>query len=220
MSITPESVGELLQSPNLGDRLKAVNQIRTLAPSDGFTLIQQAVTDANPRIRYAAVSQLSSLGQHDQSRTIEILRQSLHDPEPDVQAAAADSIGALHLTDAFEDLQQLYHSTSEWLVQFSILATLGELGDSRSFSLLEEALQSSHELMRMAAIGSLGELGDERAVQLLIQQATNPDWQIRHRVAQALSRLGTPEARATLEQLAQDQMEPVAQEAKAGLGIQ
>lgn len=220
MTITPESVGELLQSPNLGDRLQAVNQIRTLAPSDGFALIQHAVTDANPRIRYAAVSQLSSLGQHDQTRTIEILRQSLHDPEPDVQAAAADSIGALQLTDAFEDLQQLYHSTSEWLVQFSILAALGELGDSRSFSLLEEALQSPNELMQMAAIGSLGELGDERAVQLLIQQATNPDWQIRHRVAQALSRLGTPEAKAALERLAQDEMEPVSQEAKTGLGIQ
>jgi HEAT repeat protein len=219
MSITPESVGELLQSPSLGDRLQAVNQIRTLSPADGFTLIQSAVEDTNARVRYAAVSQLSSLGQQDQSRTLDILRQALHDPEPDVQAAAADSIGALQLTDAFEDLQLLYHSTSEWLVQFSILAALGELGDSRSFSLLEEALQSPNELMKMAAIGSLGELGDERAVQLLIQQATSQDWQIRHRVAQALSRLGTPDAKSTLEQLAMDTAEPVAQEAKAGLGI-
>jgi HEAT repeat protein len=219
MSITPESVGELLRSPSLGDRLQAVNQIRTLPPSDGFTLIQHAVEDPNARVRYAAVSQLASLGQQDQTRTLDILRQALHDPEPDVQAAAADSIGALQLTDAFEDLQLLYHSTSEWLVQFSILAALGELGDSRSFSLLEEALQSPNELMKMAAIGSLGELGDERAVQLLIQQANNLDWQIRHRVAQALSRLGTPEAKSTLEQLAKDTAEPVAQEAKAGLGM-
>jgi HEAT repeat protein len=219
MSITPESVGELLRSPSLGDRLQAVNQIRTLPPADGFTLIQHAVEDTNARVRYAAVSQLSSLGQQDQIRTLDILRQALHDPEPDVQAAAADSIGALQLTDAFEDLERLYHSTSEWLVQFSILAALGELGDGRSFSLLEEALQSPNELMKMAAIGSLGELGDERAVQLLIQQASSLDWQIRHRVAQALSRLGTPEAKSTLEQLAKDTAEPVAQEAKAGLGM-
>ncbi len=46
----------------------------------------------------------------------------------DVQAAAADSIAALKLTEAFEDLQQLYHTTSEWLVKLSIIAALGEMG--------------------------------------------------------------------------------------------
>jgi len=38
-----------------------------------------------------------------------VARSLFNDPEPDVQAAAADCLGALKLTEAFEDLQQLYH---------------------------------------------------------------------------------------------------------------
>jgi ABC-type uncharacterized transport system substrate-binding protein len=51
MSITPESVGVLLRSSDFGDRLRAVNQIRQLAPAIGFELIQVAMQDTNPRVR-------------------------------------------------------------------------------------------------------------------------------------------------------------------------
>lgn len=218
MDITPDSVKTLLNSADLGDRLRAVNQMRTLDPSITFGMILQAVDDVNARVRYAAVSQLSSLGGQDREKTLETLRDRLQDAEPDVQAAAADSIGALKLTEAFEDLRFLYNTSPEWLVKFSIVAALGELGDPRGFELLEDAIASPNELMQMAAIGSFGELGDTRAVPLLIGHAANPDWQVRYRLAQALGRLATPEAKATLETLAQDAIDQVAEEAKSGLG--
>ena len=218
MDITPDSVKTLLNSADLGDRLRAVNQMRTLDPSITFGMILQAVDDVNARVRYAAVSQLSSLGGQDREKTLETLRDCLQDAEPDVQAAAADSIGALKLTEAFEDLRFLYNTSPEWLVKFSIVAALGELGDPRGFELLEDAIASPNELMQMAAIGSFGELGDTRAVPLLIGHAANPDWQVRYRLAQALGRLATPEAKATLESLAQDAIDQVAEEAKSGLG--
>ncbi len=218
MDITPDSVKTLLNSADLGDRLRAVNQMRTLDPSITFGMILQAVDDVNARVRYAAVSQLSSLGNQDREKTLETLRDRLQDAEPDVQAAAADSIGALKLTEAFEDLRFLYNTSGEWLVKFSIVAALGELGDPRGFELLEDAIVSSNELMQMAAIGSFGELGDTRAVPLLIGHAANPDWQVRYRVAQALGRLANPEAKITLETLAQDPVDQVAEEAKSGLG--
>lgn len=217
MSITPESVGALLNSQDYGDRLKGVNQIRQLPPEDGFGLIQVAIGDSNPRVRYAAVSQMSVLGQQNPGQAMALLRGRLRDSEPDVQAAAADSIGALKLTDAFEDLQQLYNTSEEWLVKFSIIAALGELGDQRSFAMLEDALGSGNELLQTVAIGSLGELGDDRAVHLLIPYATHPDWQIRHRVAQALSRLHGSDVRSALEMLAKDDLEQVADEAKRAL---
>lgn len=217
MSITPESVSALLDSHDFGDRLRAVNQIRQLDPSTGFTLIQKVLEDNNPRVRYAAVSQLSSLGHQDKSQAKELLRDRLRDSEPDVQAAAADTIGALKLTEFFEELQHLYQTSSEWLVRFSIIAALGELGDLRALALLQDALGSQNELMQTAAIGSLGELGDDRAVPLLTPFAQNSDWQIRYRVAQALSRFDSPEARSTLELLAQDEMEQIAQEARNSL---
>lgn len=214
MSVTPESVGELLASTDYGDRLRAVNQIRQLEPAIGFQLIQSAVEDSHPRVRYAAVSQIAVLGAQDRSQAMTLLLGRLYDSEVDVQAAAADSLAALKLTDAFDDLQKLYQNSSEWLVRFSIIAALGELGDKRAFDLLVEALNSGNELLQTAAIGSLGELGDDRAVQLLAPFATNSDWQIRYRLVQALGRLSGTEARSTLEVLAQDDVEQVAQEAK------
>lgn len=218
MSVTRESVQQLLSSDDFGKRISGVNQLRQLEKSVAYELIQPAVTDKNTRVRYAAVSQLDTLGDEDLQATLSILRDRLlNDSEPDVQAAAADALGALKLTEAYEDLKQLYHQTPEWLVQFSIVATLGELGDPRSFELLEEALNSPTSLVQTAAISSLGDLGDSRAVSLLSQFVTDSDWQIRYRVVQALAKLGGTETRPLLEALAKDEKEEVAQEAQAAL---
>lgn len=218
MSVTRESVQQLLSSEDFGQRISGVNQLRQLEPAIAFELIQPVVMDKNTRVRYAAVSQLDTLGQQNLQASLTILRDRLlNDEEPDVQAAAADALGALKLTEAFEDMQQLYHQTPEWLVQFSIIATLGELGDPRAFELLQEALNSDVGLVQTAAISSLGDLGDARAVPLLIPYATNPDWQIRYRVVQALTKLGGTQTRSTLEALAKDEKEEVAREAQAAL---
>ncbi|MEI1375719.1 HEAT repeat domain-containing protein [Nostoc sp. UHCC 0926] len=218
MSINAESVKQLLSSEDLGDRLRAVNQIRQLEPAIGFELIQNAIGDRNSRVRYSAVSQMDTLGTQDLQLSLDILRDRLlHDSEVDVQAAAADCLGALKLHEAFEDLQQLYHTTDEWLIQFSIIATLGELGDLRAFELLKEALSSENELVQTAAISSLGDLGDLQAVPLLAPYANNPDWQIRYRVVQALARFDSAEAKSILETLADDQVEAIATEAKNSL---
>lgn len=218
MSVTRESVQQLLISEDFGQRLSGINQLRQLEPSVAFELIQPVVNDSNTRVRYAAISQLDTLGSQDLQATFTILRDRLlNDSEPDVQAAAADALGALKFTEAYEDLQQLYHKSSEWLVQFSIIAALGELGEPRSFELLEEALASNTSLIQTAAISSFGDLGDRRAVPLLIPFASDPDWQVRYRVAQALSKIGDPEARPTLEALANDSVEQVAVEAKTSL---
>lgn len=218
MSVNPESVKQMLSSEDLGDRLRAVNQIRELEDKAiAFELVQFAINDRNARVRYSAVSQMDTLGGKDLTTSLNVLRDRLlNDPEPDVQAAAADCIGALKLTEAFTDLEQIYHSTPEWLVKFSIIATLGELGDPRSFELLQQALTSDNDLERTAAISSFGDLGNMQAVELLLPYASDPDWQIRYRVAQALAKLGGTQAQSTLETLANDEVEAVAQEAKNG----
>lgn len=217
MTITPESVEALLQSPDFGDRMRALNQIRTLEPAIGFALIKPAITDGNARIRYAAVCQLAILGHQDPTQTQIMLRERLEDSEFDVQAAAADAIAALKLVDAFDDLQALYTRSTEWLVRFSIVAALGELGDPRGFDLLVDALNSGEDLLQTVAVGALGELGDARAVPLLIPLISHPDWQIRYRLVQALSRFSGPEVQAALQHLAQDDLEQISLEAKGHL---
>lgn len=216
MTVTPESVKQMLGSEDLGDRLRAVNQIRELEDKKvAFELAQSATADRNARVRYSAVSQMDTLGGQDLEVSLNLLRDRLiNDPEPDVQAAAADCLGALKLTQAYEDLQQLYHNTPEWLVKFSIVATLGELGDPRSLDLLKDALNSENDLVQTAAISSLGDLGDKQAIELLIPYASNSDWQVRYRVVQALHKLGGEQARTTIETLANDEVEAVATEAK------
>ncbi|MGG6241613.1 phycobilisome degradation protein NblB [Nodosilinea sp. AN01ver1] len=219
MAITPDSVRELLHSDDYGDRLRAVNQLRELAPEEAFELVQLAANDGNARVRYAAISQISSLGQQDVATVEPLLLRSLtSDPEPDVQAAAADTIGGLKLKSAYPELAALYHSTEEWLVKFSIVAALGELGEPNAFELLQEALGSENELIATAAIGALGELGDRRALPLLLNHTSHPDWQVRHRLVQALAQFSDPEAQAALQQLTQDESEIVAGAAQQHLG--
>jgi len=214
MSITPDTVKKKLESEDLGDRLRGVNEIRELEPAVGFELIQSAITDTNARVRYSAVSQFDTLGTQDLDKSLNLLRGLLQDPEADVKAAAADCLGGLKLVAAFDDLQQLYQSTGDWIVKLSVIAALGELGEPRGFELLKQALSEDNDLVKTAAISSMGELGNTEAVSILAPYAGNSDWQIRYRVAQALNRLLTPEAKPILESMANDEVEAVAEEAK------
>jgi HEAT repeat protein len=218
MSITPESIAQALQSEDLGDRLSAVNQLRTLPSAVAFELLKTAIGDGNARVRYAAVSQMSSLGHEDREQSLEILLNRLYtDGEMDVKAAAADAIGALKLTEAYPDLESCYNQTNDWLLQMSIVATLGELGDPRAFELLKDALSSPEGLVQGAAIGSLGELKNPEAVAWLQPFATHEDWQIRYRVAQALGNLGGDEARTLAETLSHDEVAQVAEMARLAI---
>ncbi len=218
MSLTPADVQPLLISENLGDRLKGVNLLREIDPAIAFKLIQPLITDTNERVRYAAVSQLDHLGKQDPETALSLLRDRIqNDTELDVKAAAADVIGGLQLTEAYDDLQQLYHQTSDWLLQLSIIATLGELGEPKAIELLEVALQSDNELLRVSAVSALGELGSSEAIPLLVQLVKDEDWQVRYRLVQALVRLGGEEAQQTIKILAEDPMEQKAKEAKQNL---
>lgn len=214
-----EQLQSLLESENFGDRIKGINLLRNIDPSVAFHSITPLCTDSNTRVRYAAISQLSTLGKQDKQKALSILSQALKDSEPDVQAAAADSLGALKLTEALNDLRSLYQETPEWLVKMSVIACLGEMGDTSAFDLLQSALTSENSLVAVSAIGALGELHDERAIPLLLPYAENDDWQVRHRVAQALGNFGTqPTVSSVLEKLAKDDSEIVAETARRSLG--
>jgi HEAT repeat protein len=217
MTVTSESVQTLLASADLGDRLRGVNQLRELDPVVAFGMVEGPIADGNTRVRYAAVSMMDTIGHVNLERSLEILRGCLKDPEYDVQAAAADAIGGLQLTAAIPELIEMYHGTSEWLLQLSIVAALGCMADRRALSLFEAALVSETELIRMTAAQAVGELGDPDGVALLKPLIQEPDQQIRFRVAEALGKIGGPGAQALLTTMANDSDELVAAQAKAFL---
>ncbi|MGI0481180.1 phycobilisome degradation protein NblB [Geminocystis sp. CENA526] len=215
MTITPESVKALIHSQNFGERIRGINELRQLEKETAYELLIAIIKDNNVRVRYAAISQLDSLGDINLDKSLEVLLDTLYnDPESDVRAAAADAIAGLKITKAFPDLKKVYYDSDDWLIQFSIVSALGELGHPDGFDLLHDALNSDNELLKTSAIGALGELGDDRAIDLLIPFANNDDWQIRHRVAQALGRFGGEKAKAVLMTLSLDKSVAVSEEAK------
>jgi HEAT repeat protein len=218
MQPTTEEVKQLLISTDYGDRIRGVNQARYLPHEVSFDLLKISATDSNPRIRYAAVSQLAEVGRVNLQESGALLRNLLHnDSEADVKAAAADALAALHCEGAYDDLAQVLGNSPDWLLKMSIVAALGELGDPRAFDVLVEALDSGEALVQVSAIGALGELGDVRAVPFLAKFAADEDWQMRYRMVQALANLGGDEAQRTLATLVNDPVESIAQEAQAAL---
>ena len=173
------------------DRMKVMSQSRSLPPADRFQLMCLAVKDENPRIRYDAISQLGTVGTIDLALTEQMLTEALRtDPEIDVKAAAADSLGALHIKTAFPLLVETYHHTQDWLLKLSIIAALGTLGVDDAFDLLVGAVNSDNDLVKISAIRALGDLGNDRAIPVLASFKDHPDWQVRYAVAQSLGNLG------------------------------
>jgi len=176
-----------LTDPNLGIRLRAINSLRELPPAEAVPLLALVLADSNTRVRYSAIS---LLGSKPTPETYDLLVHSLnHDPEFDVRAGAAASLGDLKDERALPELLAAYERDGETMVRFSILAALGELGDPRGFDLLVHALGVGG-LQEEAALMALGQLNLPEAIPYLVDYLAHPDWQLRLRAVQALETMG------------------------------
>ncbi len=212
------SARDLLQSSDYGDCISGLNQLDTLSHEEALTLITPLITHANARVRYAAVSKIAKIGNADRDASLELLRDRLHnDSELDVKAAAADSLGALALKEAYEDIAALYHETSDWLLRLSIVAALSEMGEPKAIEVLLDALASDNDLLVATAIGAIGDLGDTSAIDQLETFMCHDDSQVRFRTAQALGSLGGDRARGWLERMTDDTDAQVVTQAKIAL---
>uniref|UniRef100_A0A7S1TDD5 Phycocyanin alpha phycocyanobilin lyase n=1 Tax=Compsopogon caeruleus TaxID=31354 RepID=A0A7S1TDD5_9RHOD len=182
---------EMLTTGKRADRARAVNLARHLPPADCLDLLLEAVTSKDPQIRYAAISQMAEVGKTDPDRVMKVAAELLvADPESSVQSGAADVLASLQVPGAFDILEEALRNTKDWMLQFSILAGLGELGDQRAYDVLVEAMSSEEDLLRVAAVGALGELGDVRAIPLIEELAEKAeDPALRDRAQYALNRL-------------------------------
>lgn len=195
------SIEEQFASDDYLQRIRAINRVEetTSTGTQVDHLVRLAKEDANPQVRYAAISRLSNLdpvrlSAEGSDAVLQVARHALeNDKEPSCKAGAADLIAGLKLTDGFDDLIQVFKTTDDWMLKFSVAAGLGEMGDERAFDFLVDILEvgggEAEYLLITAAIGSLGELGDKRALPVIEKYLDHQDESIQERAQIAHSML-------------------------------
>eukprot|EP00188_Purpureofilum_apyrenoidigerum_P002999 Plantae.Rhodophyta-Purpureofilum_apyrenoidigerum.ctg30456.p1 GENE.Plantae.Rhodophyta-Purpureofilum_apyrenoidigerum.ctg30456~~Plantae.Rhodophyta-Purpureofilum_apyrenoidigerum.ctg30456.p1 ORF type:complete len:225 (+),score=47.60 Plantae.Rhodophyta-Purpureofilum_apyrenoidigerum.ctg30456:63-737(+) len=192
MATNKDDVMSLVMSGDNFNRLKGVNMARDLEPMDCLETLSLTSKDPDLNVRYATVSQLAEAGKADPTKALDLLRDLIaHEKDSSVRAAVADAFCAIGIPEAYDDVESIFRDSDEVMVQFSILAGLGELGNPKAFGLLKEVLEddSTEELLKVAAIGALGELGDKRAEDIIRPFTQVEDATIKTRAEQALQAL-------------------------------
>lgn len=186
------SVQELLKAEDILNRIRGINRIGELGSTSDMAsaLIPLATKDAHPQVRYSAISRISNLdreqlSEDDKGGILEAIRfVLLKDTESSNQSAAADVIAGLGISEGFDDLVDMFHKTSDWMLKFSITAGMGEMADPKAYDFLASVLEKVEDqdvLLTSAALGAIGELGDERGISLIERFLECEDSSIRHR---------------------------------------
>ncbi|KAK4538239.1 hypothetical protein CDCA_CDCA16G4264 [Cyanidium caldarium] len=190
-----DEIAVRLQSESPGERARGVHLLRYLEDPDRFNTLMNMLEDVDSQVRYAAVTLFATVGGYDRQRTKEAMLQVLRNEQEEatVRAGASDTLGALRMHEVLPDLEDAFRNSKDWVVRFSVIAALGELGAREAFPLLEEALQLGAEepLVQLAAIGALGDLGDPRALPLLEPLLQSKDRSVAERAQIALDILKT-----------------------------
>lgn len=188
--------GDLLASPDFVQRIKGVNEARTrFSDAKGVVaaLLPLAAADANPQVRYMAISQLAGLdaadlGEDDGVRLLDTCTTMLReDTDPSCQAGAADAIAGLRLQEGFDTLVDTFNNTSDWMLRFTIAAGVGVMNNPRSFEFLTAVLDAAQpegdELLVAATIGALADLGNTDALPIIAKYREHPDASVQERAS-------------------------------------
>ncbi len=106
-------------------------------------------------LRWKILDALSRLGGE---QAVRILSESLNDKDPRVVEEAVRGLGRLQIKDAVPALQQLASGATGNLLQ-AIFEALGEIGDKRALSTLEQAYTNPDKFIEVQVAYSLVKLG-------------------------------------------------------------
>lgn len=209
-----------------GEMLLSAGQWESLAPLAGQlgALQKQEAHPARERVCQAVLERWR------QPRWISLLFRAAEE-NADSGGEAAAMLAALGGREvALQAASLITHAQRR--VRLAMLEVLSSLGDE-AVSICEE-LVSPHELWRCRKDGGaladlswytirnafhiLGRIGGERALARLKQHQADPDRRVRLEIVRALERMGTPEARAFLVSLAEDESVEVRRAALSALG--
>jgi len=111
-------------------------------------------------LRWKILEALSRLGGDQAER---ILSESLNDADPRVVEEAVRGLGRLQIKAAVPALQQLASGATGNLLQ-AVLEALGDIGDKRAFSTLEQAAVNPDKFIEVQASYALAKLGKKESL--------------------------------------------------------
>lgn len=115
-------------------------------------------------LRWKVLDALSRVGGDQAVRT---LSEALNDPDPRVVEEAVRGLGRLQVKDAVPGLQQLASGATGNLLQ-AIFEALGDIGDKRALSTVEQAVTNPDKFIEVEASYALSKLGKKEAVTRLV----------------------------------------------------
>lgn len=214
---------EILEAYLLEPSQRDLPVVKTLVVALGELEAQEAVPVLIRVLRgYVGVRSLTAkaLGKIGDPRAAPPLMEALNDEmSKNLQLASLKSLGQLRYRKAIPAIRPFLDAADPRLRRTAIL-TLGALKDKGATSkLLQMAKEDASPLVRPAAVEALGQVGDERTIEKLLPFLDDSNAYLRAALAHALSTLDgdTPEVRAALQQLQEDQVRHVAIAAERAL---
>jgi HEAT repeat protein len=151
-------------------RNTAILILQEIGP-EALPLLRVLLSDKDDDVRKFAIDIIGKIGKWDYPEIlVEMLKK---DPNPNVRASAAKTIGILNYREALSDLWNALYD-EEW-VCFSALEALGLIKDELSIPYISKLLESDSLTVRCAAIETLGILGYKSGADPLIKRFFSSD---------------------------------------------
>ncbi|MBW4691240.1 MAG: HEAT repeat domain-containing protein [Lyngbya sp. HA4199-MV5] len=158
-------IESLLSSPNPFVRESATKIAGYFAFPQHQAVLLTHCTDANERVRVAAIEALPCLESPD---SVACLVHALDDSSPKVRAAVARGLAQIDRDTAYEPLLVALNDGDDW-VQYYAIRSLGLLRYPEAVAPLAQLTQAHISFsVRLAAIEALGKIGDGAAATALI----------------------------------------------------
>ena len=197
-----------LVSENAKIRTHAIEVAAETGQQSMLSTIKKLTDDPVVPVRFAAVVALGDMKCGDCEK---ILRKSLNDTNVNIRIAAAYSLVKLDIGDYIGPLLAAAKSADQ-TVRANAALLIGKLGNRDHIPLLHEVLSAEDSVakVRMQAVESLGRLGDERMYRSklwALQISKFADDRVMG--IRGMGALNTPESRAAVATMLQDDIEEV-----------
>ena len=170
-------------------RIAAAEALVRLAGEEAVdALIKALQEDESALVRGAAIDGLATLGG---PTALDAIRGALADPDPEIRAKAADTLGNEGYQEAIDDLIATLHQDDVEAVRAAAARAIAKLAGEKAVAALITALEEDDSpLVRILAIEGLADLGDPKAIEPLLTALSDPDAGVRKAAAAALERFG------------------------------